>query len=256
MAIPKKSIVIYGPTTTGKMGLAYNLAKFIYGKIHIDSEIVNIDSRKIYKGFNISQSLPDENMDSKLETHLFGVIEPTQELDLFSFQHLVYNKMNEISSRGNLAILVGGSPLHTRCIIQKWTKGDDKKQKTSDEYIVIGTRFNRKSLKKIVTKSVEQMMARGLFAEFQELYSDSSISKDLLNNTLGYRQFIEMMKVSKKDINRLTSKDLEKVKKWIIKDILKFAYTQETSKKHFDLLHEISSFSEAQIFVLSKLQAD
>ncbi len=166
MANSKKSIVIYGPTTTEKMGLAYNLAKFIYGKIHIDSEIVNIDSRKIYKRFNISQSLPDENVVFRVKTHLFGVIEPTQEIDLFSFQHLVYNKVKEINSRGNLAILVGGSPLHTRCIIQKWTKNDNKKQTTSDEYIVIGTKFNRKSLKKIVTKSVEQMMSQGLFAEF------------------------------------------------------------------------------------------
>ncbi len=63
-----------------------------------------------------------------------------------------------------------------------------------------------------------------------------------------------MIKVSKKDVNNLSSRDLEKIKNWIIKDILKFAYTQETSKKHFDSLHEITSFSEAQTFVLGRLQ--
>ena len=196
-----KSIVIFGPTTTGKMSVAYNLAKFIYGKTNIDSEIVNIDSRKIYKRFNISQSLPDENIVSRVKIHLFGTIEPTQELDLFSFQQLVYNKIDEINSRGHLAILVGGSPLHTRCIIQQWTKSDNKKQATLNKYIVIGTKFNRKSLKKAVTKSVEKMMSQGLLTEFQELYKDSGVSRDLLQRTLGYRQFIEMIKVSKKDLN-------------------------------------------------------
>jgi hypothetical protein len=65
-----------------------------------------------------------------------------------------------------------------------------------------------------------------------------------------------MMKVSKKDLNSLSSRDLKKIKAWIVKDILKFAYTQEVSKKHLDSLHEISSFSEAQTFILNKLQAE
>ncbi|MEA2113584.1 MAG: hypothetical protein U9P63_02940 [Patescibacteria group bacterium] len=113
-----KIIAIYGVTTSNKLGLAFNLSKYIWGKYQIDSEIINTDSRKIYKDFNVSQSLPTKHFLEKAKVHLFGEISAEKKLDLFEFQKLVKDKIINIQKRGNLPILVGGSTLHLRCVLE------------------------------------------------------------------------------------------------------------------------------------------
>ena len=105
-------------------------------------------------------------------------------------------------------------------------------------------------------ENILEMFQRGLYAEFKMLYKDSQkgeISEELLEETLGYRQFLEMAKVSKKSPIELNTKDLMKVKKWIIKDILKYAYRQSLDYKKFPNIQLVRNFKQAKKIVDSFL---
>jgi len=245
-----KIIAIYGPTTSNKLGLALSVSKYIWGKYQINSEIVNADSRKIYRGFIVSQSLPSESFLQKIKVHLFGAISPKEKLDLFDFQKLVKNKIIEIQQRSNLSILIGGSTLYLLSVLQNWEKGKRQaKKKLSSNFLIFGVIINKQILKKLVNKNVFQMFNNGLYEEFKKLYAGSEnneVSKDLLKETLGYRQFLEMAQVSKKSPLELQSKDLVKVRKWIVKDILNYAYHQTLGYKRFQDIRLIRDFSQAR----------
>jgi len=245
-----KIIAIYGPTTSDKLGLALNLSKYIFGKYQIDSEVINVDSRKIYKEFKISQSLPTQEFLKKIKIDLFGTVSAKEELDIFDFQKMAKEKIAIAQQRGNLPILVGGSALHLLSILQSWEKGEKKqKRELPHNVFVFGVVINKLRLKEAVTKNVSQMFKNGLYKEFKELYKMSKgkeISLDLLEKTLGYRQFLEMAKVSKKSPLDLNATDLSKIEKWMIKDILGYAYHQTLDYKRFSGIHLVKDFKEAK----------
>lgn len=230
-----KIIAIYGPTTSNKLGLALNLTKYLWGRYCIQSEIVNIDARKIYKGFSISQSLPGKAFSLKSKLRLFGEISPRNMLGLLDFKKIVQNKIREIQYRGSLPFLVGGSSLHLLSVLQNWTEGKKAIAKTiPDNYLVLGTSISKPALKRAVTKNVKQMFSKGLYKEFKKLYvasRESQVSPKLLNETLAYRQFLEMAEVSKKSPLKLEPADLIKIEKWIVKDILNYGYHQTLNYK-------------------------
>lgn len=245
-----KIIAIYGPTTSNKLGLALNLSKYIWGKHHIEPEVVNTDSRKVYRGFVISQGLPTEAFREKVKTHLFGTTSPRKKLDLFDFQKLVSDRVFDIQQRGNLPILVGGSSLHLLAVLQNWKKNEKPaKRNLPPNVLVFGMTTDKPTLKRAVDKNVSNMIKSGLYEEFKELYQKSQkgkVAKDLLEETLGYRQFLEMARVAKKSPLELDPKDLAKVKKWVIKDILDYAYHQTLDCKNFSGIYLVRDFSQAR----------
>jgi len=253
-----KVIAIYGPTTSNKLGLALSLSKYIWGKYQVASEVVNTDSRKIYRDFKISQSLPKKSLLQKVKVHLFGTVPAKEKLNLFDFQKLVKEKIVNIQQRGNLPILVGGSALHLLCILENWKEGRrQRRKKIPHSVLVFGATISKQALKKAVRKNISQMFKNGLYEEFKKLYKKSQVgdvSKDLLKETLAYRQFLEMAQVSKKSPLKLGGKDLTKVRKWIIKDILNYAYHQTLDYKKFSAIHLIRGPKEAKKIIDSFLR--
>ena len=66
--MPKKLILLAGPTASGKSNLAIKLAN------KLDGEIINADSMQVFKEFNILSSRPSSNETSKARHHLYGII--------------------------------------------------------------------------------------------------------------------------------------------------------------------------------------
>ncbi|OGC47422.1 MAG: hypothetical protein A3A94_03255 [Candidatus Portnoybacteria bacterium RIFCSPLOWO2_01_FULL_43_11] len=253
----EKIIAIYGPTTSNKLGLVFNLSKYLWGKYRINSEVINADSRKIYKDFKISQSLPIESFFKKIKLHLFGTISAKEKIDLYDFQKIVRDKIIDVQQKNNLPILVGGSSIHLLCVLQNWKKGEKRiRKEIPSNVLTLGVAISRKELKKSVGKNISEMFRKGLYSEFKILYKKSQkgeLSEELLKETLGYRQFLEMAKVSNKSPLELNTKDLIKIKKWIIKDILKYAYHQSLDYKKFPNIHLIRGFKQSKKIVDSFL---
>jgi len=112
-------IIIAGPTASGKTDLAVELAKKLSG------EIINADSRQIYKEIDIASAKPKlTTLDMRLKTyrgiphHLFGITAPDKPFNVTDFQQGAYEVINQIVTRGNLPILVGGTGLWIRSVVE------------------------------------------------------------------------------------------------------------------------------------------
>jgi tRNA dimethylallyltransferase len=101
---------LVGPTATGKSELAAEVAS------RCNAEIVSADAFQIYRGLDLLTAKPDAATLAKVPHHLIGAIPLTQELNVEKFRQLALHKIDEIHSRGKLAIAVGGSGLYIKAL--------------------------------------------------------------------------------------------------------------------------------------------
>jgi tRNA dimethylallyltransferase len=104
-------VVIVGETASGKSDLAMNIAERFNG------EIISADSLSVYKYFDIGSAKPSKDDQRKLTHHLIDVTDPEKGFSVASFQRLAKAAIQDISNRGKLPIMVGGSGLYIDSVI-------------------------------------------------------------------------------------------------------------------------------------------
>ena len=108
------NLLIVGTTASGKSSLAIELARR-----RPNVEIISIDSMAIYKGMNIGTATPTILEQEEIPHHLINIVEPSEEFALPLFQSAVEKALREIAGRGNRAVLVGGTGLHVRAVVDR-----------------------------------------------------------------------------------------------------------------------------------------
>jgi tRNA dimethylallyltransferase len=106
-----KTIVICGATATGKSDLAVSLAQEIGG------EIINADSMQIYKGMDIGTAKLTQSERAGIAHHLLDVLQVTEDATVAWYQGLARAAVTEIHNRGKHAIIVGGTGLYIKSIL-------------------------------------------------------------------------------------------------------------------------------------------
>ena len=106
-----KIIVIVGPTAVGKTALSIELAK------KYDGEIINADSMQVYRGLDIGTAKVTADEADGIVHHLIDIYEPNETYTVADFQKKAREKINEITSRGKLPIVVGGTGLYVQALI-------------------------------------------------------------------------------------------------------------------------------------------
>lgn len=106
-----KTIVICGATATGKSDLAVDLAKEIGG------EIINADSMQIYRGMDIGTAKLSVEERQGIPHHLLDVLDVNQDATVAWYQELARKAVTEIHSAGKHAIIVGGTGLYIKSIL-------------------------------------------------------------------------------------------------------------------------------------------
>ena len=101
-----------GPTASGKTGVAIELAQRING------EIISVDSALVYRDMNIGTAKPDAATLSRAPHHLIDLIEPTQSYSAAQFRHDALKAMIEITARGKIPILAGGTMLYFKALTE------------------------------------------------------------------------------------------------------------------------------------------
>ena len=96
-------ITIVGPTATGKSKLAFNLAKSFGG------EIINGDSRQVYRHMDIGTAKPSREQRSLIPHHLIDIVDPNETYSLALYLEQARKSIQDIYNRGKLPFLVGGS---------------------------------------------------------------------------------------------------------------------------------------------------
>ena len=106
-----KTIVICGATATGKSDLAVSLAK------EIDAEIINADSMQLYRGMDIGTAKLDISERGGIAHHLLDVLDVTEDATVAWYQGNAREVISEIHARGKSAVIVGGTGLYIKAIL-------------------------------------------------------------------------------------------------------------------------------------------
>lgn len=106
-----KTIIICGATATGKSDLAVDLAK------EIGAEIINADSMQIYRGMDIGTAKLSVEERQGIPHHLLDVLDVNQDATVAWYQELARKAVTEIHGAGKHAIIVGGTGLYIKSIL-------------------------------------------------------------------------------------------------------------------------------------------
>lgn len=111
----RRLVAIVGATASGKSAAALRLAQRLGG------EIVNGDSRQIYRGMDIGTAKPMARERQMVRHHLYDVIEPTETYSLALYVKDARAALEEIWGRGSFAWLVGGTGQYVWALLEAWT---------------------------------------------------------------------------------------------------------------------------------------
>lgn len=114
---PKGVLVVTGPTASGKTGVSIQIAE------GVDGEIINADSRQIYKDLSITTAVPTEEEKKGIPHHLFEYISPEKTYNVSEWRDDALQKIEEIRSRKKIPILCGGTGLWINALTKNFTLG-------------------------------------------------------------------------------------------------------------------------------------
>ncbi len=107
----KPLIIIVGPTAVGKTALGVALAQALQG------EIISGDSVQVYRKLDIGSAKPTLAEQGNIPHYLLDALEPTEPFTVAQFQTLANQAIQDIQSRGKVPIVVGGTGLYIRSLI-------------------------------------------------------------------------------------------------------------------------------------------
>ena len=120
----KKIIVICGPTASGQTGLSLILAEKFSG------EIISADSMQVYKNLDIGTAKATAEEQAKAPHHLVDFLNPEEPYNVEIFTRLAKDKIDEITSRGNIPIITGGTGLYIESLVNGITFTEQDTDKT------------------------------------------------------------------------------------------------------------------------------
>jgi tRNA dimethylallyltransferase len=106
------AIFLMGPTASGKTALAVELAQ------NLNGEIISVDSALVFKGMDIGTAKPTLKEQGGIPHHLIDILDPSESFSTGQFRNQALALMADISARGKLPILVGGTMLYFNALTQ------------------------------------------------------------------------------------------------------------------------------------------
>lgn len=107
-------LTVVGPTAAGKSAVALGLAEKLSG------EVVSADSMQVYRGMDIGTAKPSAQERLRVPHHLIDVADPSDNFSVADYQRLARAAIADISARNKLPLLVGGSGLYVRAVIDRF----------------------------------------------------------------------------------------------------------------------------------------
>lgn len=105
------ALFLMGPTASGKTALAIELCQ------HLPCEIISVDSALIYKGMDIGTAKPSAQELALAPHRLIDILDPAQSYSVAEFRRDAIAAMDEISAKGKIPLLVGGTMMYFKALI-------------------------------------------------------------------------------------------------------------------------------------------
>lgn len=107
-------VAVVGATASGKTGLSLDLAE------RLDGEVVNTDAMQVYRGMDVGTAKLPEAERRGIPHHLLDLLEVTEPASVAEFQRLAREVVADVRGRERTPVLVGGSALYTRAIVDRF----------------------------------------------------------------------------------------------------------------------------------------
>jgi tRNA dimethylallyltransferase len=104
------AVAIMGPTASGKTAAALHVAR------HMPAEIISVDSALVYRGMDIGTAKPTAAELAEVPHHLIDIIDPRDAYSAAQFREDAIRLVSDISARGRLPLLVGGTMLYFKAL--------------------------------------------------------------------------------------------------------------------------------------------
>ncbi len=108
--VPPRVVALVGPTASGKTAVAIELARAC------GAEIVNADSRQVYRRLDIGSAKPTPSERAAVPHHLLDVVDPDVTFSAAEFEHLALAAISEIAARRRRVLVVGGTGLYVKAL--------------------------------------------------------------------------------------------------------------------------------------------
>ena len=196
-----KTLIILGPTGSGKTGISIKLAKALNG------EIISADSRAIYKGMDIGTAKPTKEERQGIPHYGLDLVDPGERFTVADWKRYAEERIEEIKSRGKLPIIVGGTGLYIDALIYDYqfkgptgNKIGDTEQKTCSDrkeikgdYLLIGIKWTTEELRERLSKRITQMFKPELYDETKKLvqkygWDNGAMKSDIYEYAWKYLQ--------------------------------------------------------------------
>jgi len=126
----EKVIVVIGPTSVGKTKMGVALAKILNG------EVISGDSMQIYRQMNIGTAKATQEEMEGIKHHCLDILDPKDHYSVHDFQKTVRQKIAEITDRGHMPIIVGGTGLYIKAALY-----DYEFEETEDNHDLIKEKY-------------------------------------------------------------------------------------------------------------------
>jgi tRNA dimethylallyltransferase len=111
MSAMPPAIFLMGPTAAGKTDLAIELTKVL------PCELISVDSALVYRGMDIGTAKPSKALLAQYPHRLIDILDPAQSYSAADFRRDALHAMAEITARGNIPLLVGGTMLYFKALL-------------------------------------------------------------------------------------------------------------------------------------------
>lgn len=187
-----KLCVVVGPTASGKTKFAIEIAKQKNG------EIISADSMQIYKGMDIVTAKPSKQEQAQVKHHLIDFLPPEETFSVAQFTKLAHEKILEVTNKGKLPILVGGTGLYINSVIDEINFTDQ---------------ISNEEIRNKLNLETEKFGLNAMFENLKDI--DPNYAKKISpNDKKRVLRAIEVYKLTGKTMSELIEKSKPKVSRY------------------------------------------
>ncbi len=209
MVVPKnaKTIVILGPTASGKTGVSIEIAKEIEKRAWEErplaglsgAEIISADSRAIYKEMDLGTAKPSLEERDGVAHWGIDLVEPGMRFTVADWKEYAEQKIKEIQARGNLPMVVGGTGLYIDALVYNYDFTQAAKENQSDRkeictnFVLTGVNTDSSILRERITERVNKLFVQELYDETNRLiqkygWGSQAMKSNIYQFAWGYMQ--------------------------------------------------------------------